>query len=537
MKVFHDPFAERYRSPSGAVKCGAVVSLAARCEGEGCVLAVRRDGEGEIFRIPASRSGELWRAELKTPDEPGLLWYRFECPGDTEGEFRQITVYKESGLPERYAGGIVYQIFPDRFFRGSDWKERRDAGAGKRTHTPRIFHESWDDRPFYRKNAEGEVTHWDFFGGTLRGIEEKLGYLESLGVTMIYLNPIFAASSNHRYDTADYMRVDPALGDEESFASLAARAEEKGIGIILDGVFSHTGADSVYFDKFGIYGGGACGGEDSEYYRWYDFRRFPGEYACWWGEKELPELNENEPGCREFLLGVVRKWLRAGARGWRLDVADELPDGFIEAVRKAAEETRPDALVLGEVWEDASNKISYGKRRKYILGNALHSVMNYPFRTAALDFVTGKSDARAFARSMMSLRENYPPGAFYGALNVIGSHDTARALTALGGDAEKLKMLSFLQFTAAGVPCIYYGDEAGMEGESDPDNRAPFPWGMENGEITEHYRSLARLRREYPQLRDGEFEAEADGEYRYCFRRGDLRFFADARSGEFGLDR
>ncbi|MBO4331481.1 MAG: glycoside hydrolase family 13 protein [Oscillospiraceae bacterium] len=535
MKVFHDPFLELHRSPFGAVSCGSTVSLGAVCGEDECFLLTGRDG-GETVRQPMRRREGLWRAELRVPDEPCLIWYRFECPGYTEREARQITVYRESSLPEWYAGGIVYQIFPDRFFRGSDWRERRSAGAEKKTHTPRIFHENWNDVPFYRKDADGRVTHWDFFGGTLLGIEEKLDYLKSLGVTAIYLNPIFSASSNHRYDTADYLHIDPALGDGESFASLASAAEKKGIRLILDGVFSHTGADSIYFDKFGIYGGGACSGEESKYYRWYDFRRFPGEYACWWGEEELPELNENEPGCREFLLGAVRKWLKAGASGWRLDVADELPDGFIEAVRRAAGETRGDALILGEVWEDASNKISYGERRRYLLGGALHAVMNYPFRSAALDFAVGKAGAGEFALKMMRLRQNYPPGAFYGALNVISTHDTERALTLLGGDVGKLKMLSFLQFTAAGVPCIYYGDEAGAEGGTDPENRAPFPWGRENGEITEHYRYLAGLREKYPQLRNGEFFAEADGEDIYRFRRGDLRFFADRKSGEFGLE-
>ncbi|MBQ6540647.1 MAG: glycoside hydrolase family 13 protein, partial [Oscillospiraceae bacterium] len=493
MSIHHNSHDLIYRSPFGAAEIGSEVSLFIEADGINKCDLLLWPGDGEMRRLAMTPCEGGFRLTLDMPAKPQLLWYCFALDeiyyGNTERGLGgagkvydhmppcyQITVYKPSATPEWYKNAVVYQIFPDRFNRGSDWLERQQDAVKARgkNSVKRMLHEEWDDTPFYPRDDSGNVTRWTFFGGTLEGIREKLDYLAELGVTAIYLNPIFKAASNHKYDTCDYMMIDEGFGDEESFRRLAKDAEAKGISLILDGVFSHTGADSVYFDKYHNYSGGACEGETSKYYSWYRFRSFPDDYECWWGVADLPNVEENDPSYREFICrgenSVIRKWLRLGARGWRLDVADELPDSFIKDIRLAMDVTKPDSVLLGEVWEDASNKISYGERREYLFGEELHSTMNYPFRAAAIEYILGSLSAEELGSIMMSLRENYPRENFYGALNLIGSHDRARTLTVLGnapGDlsnedkgrfrlsgemrslaVKRMKLLSLLQFTA-----------------------------------------------------------------------------------------
>ncbi len=372
----------------------------------------------------------------------------------------------------------------------------------------------------------------DYFCGDLRGIEQKLDYLKSLGVTCVYLNPIFEAQSNHRYDTADYEKIDPLLGTEKDFCSLCRSAEKLGIKIILDGVFSHTGDDSKYFNRYSRYDSlGAYQSKSSPYFRWYKFNEWPDDYESWWGIKILPEVIEENPDFIDYITGsdgIARKWLRLGAAGWRLDVADELPDEFLDSFRKAVKEEKNDALVLGEVWEDASNKSSYGKLRRYLLGDQLDSVMNYPFANAVIDFVR-EANAELFASRVMSIVENYPKEVLDVLMNHISTHDTMRAITALAGEScsfrdrkwqsthsldEKdyaygvrlLKAASAMQFALPGVPTVYYGDEAGMQGYKDPFNRRCYPWGKENPELIEWYKTLGKVRAENPVFKDGRFE-------------------------------
>ena len=309
---------------------------------------------------------------------------------------------------------------------------------------PRVLHENWSDIPEYRPNEQGEILNNDFFGGTLRGIASKLDYLESLHVRTIYLNPIFQAYSNHRYDTGDYKRIDPMLGTEEDFRALCAQAAARGMRVILDGVFNHTGYDSRYFNGSGRYNSlGAHQSKDSPYYGWFDFKRWPDEYGSWWGIYTLPQVNEMNEDYLRYIIededSVIRRWLRLGASGWRLDVADELPDAFIRHLTAAAKREKPDALVLGEVWEDASNKISYSERRAYFHGGELDSVMNYPLSDAILAFLGGGT-AEHFAETMECIRENYPHDVFYSLMNVVGTHDTARTLTLLGVADEEWRM-------------------------------------------------------------------------------------------------
>jgi glycosidase len=372
----------------------------------------------------------------------------------------------------------------------------------------------------------------DYFQGDLKGIEEKLDYLESLGVTAIYLNPIFEAHSNHRYNTADYNKIDPLLGTNEDFESLAAAAKRRGIAIILDGVFSHTGSDSVYFNKEKRYGdGGAYNDRNSPFSPWYRFHEFPHRYDAWWGFLTLPNVNETEPSYLDFICGergVLRQWLARGAAGFRLDVADELPDEVLDALHDSVKSYDPDAAIIGEVWEDASNKESYGVRRRYLLGKQLDSVMNYPFMNAVLDYIRHGSH-QAFYGTVMQVLENYPAPAIQALMNSLSTHDTARAITVLAGEelghhdrlwqeqhhylrpdqferGKRLFMLaSILQFGLPGIPCVYYGDEAGLAGYKDPFNRVCYPWGHENHDLIDFIRALGQIRKEHPIFADAAF--------------------------------
>jgi len=551
MHLYHDSRKARFRSPFGAAPTGAEITLSLEAElPHGTEVFVRLWQSRETLVPMTEAEPGLLRCRFSCPEEPGLLWYYFlirtpegilyygKTPESIGGagaltaslpDSWQITVYRPTPLPAWYGDAVAYQIFPERFHRGADWQRRQaDAAhpAGWKG-TRRMVMQDWNDTPFYSKAPDGRVVRWPFFGGTLEGIREKLPYLRSLGVGVLYLNPIFLASSNHKYDTADYLTIDPGFGDEESFTRLCREAEDAGIRILLDGVFSHTGDDSIYFNRYGNFPEpGAYAREGSPYDRWYRFGSMePCGYECWWGVDSLPNVEETDPDYQHFICGedgVIRKWLRLGASGWRLDVADELPDSFIQKIRQAEHAEKDDALLLGEVWEDASNKVSYNTLREYLLGSELDCTMHYPFRTAALEFLLGTRTAQAYAEAMETIRENYPPSAFYGALNLIGTHDTPRILTVLGeapqdlteGQREiyrmapeqrslakkRLHLLQTLQFTSPGVPCVYYGDEAGMEGYADPFNRGPFPWGAEDSEITYRVRQLSRLRREYPVL-------------------------------------
>ena len=436
----------------------------------------------------------------------------------------------------------MYQIFPDRFAASGAAKENIPAG--------RVLRGDWGAQPEWRPDQTGRVTNCDFFGGDLSGIESRLSYLQSLGVTCLYLNPIFESHSNHRYDTADYSRVDPLLGTTADFRSLCAAARKRGIRVILDGVFSHTGSDSVYFNQRGRYPGpGAFQSQSSPYYSWYHFMHWPDQYQSWWGFDTLPEVNETDFEFNRFIngqAGIVRRWLHRGASGWRLDVADELPDAFLENLRDAAKAEDPDALVLGEVWEDASTKESYGRRRRYLLGGQLDSVMNYPFRDAILSYVRD-GGADAAMEAILTILEHYPPQVVHLLMNHIGTHDTERAITILAGEPvqgrgrewqstsfltgeqralgiQRLKLASFLQYTLPGVPCVYYGDEAGLEGYRDPFNRGCFPWGSEDENLLAWYRRLGTVR--------GGCASFADGAMEPVLADGDLLSFMRRSAGE-----
>ena len=541
-----DPRCELCKTPFGAAVCGQEILFTCRpLASEGfthCALVLHREFAGQSQELELSPAGFLgdrvcFSTAFTAPEEPELIWYHFRfwrddgsgCDLDRTG-YRsdgqplswQLTVYRRSAVPDWYGEGMVYQIFPDRFRRLTVPDPRGLVGD-------RWVHQDWDEDPVWRPDPDGEVRNRDFFGGSLEGITSKLDELAELGVTALYLCPIFESASNHRYNTADYTKIDPLLGDEEDFKALCAQAKERGIRVILDGVFNHTGSQSIYFNADGFYPSlGAAQSQDSPYSDWFSFHPWPDDYDAWWGIRTLPAVREDAASYVDYIIdgenSIIRRWLRAGASGWRLDVADELPGWFIEKARKAVEETKSDGLLIGEVWEDASNKIAYSQRRKYLLGSELHGVMNYPFRTALLTYLKG-GDASGFRDAMETIRENYPQEAFYANMNFLGTHDTARILTVLGADeppASKegrasfrlspaqrergvalLRLAALALFSFPGVPTVFYGDEAGMEGWEDPFNRGTYPWGREDTAIRDYFARLSGLRKQRSSLRRG----------------------------------
>lgn len=549
-----------YRSPFGAVSCGQEISLALSVDSSRPALTVElrtwRDGRGEQ-RLPMkpaemSGGGRVYRATLTVPAEPCLIWYYFIIDSggttfyygnnsrqtggigaiyDTPPPSFQITVHRPRVVtPAWFKDAVVYQIFVDRFYNGNPEGKVLNAKPGS------LIHAYWQDDPVYvRERETGRILAYDFFGGNLAGVIAKLPYLKELGISALYLNPVFEAPSNHKYDTADYKNIDNMFGDNELFRQLCAKAGELGISVILDGVFSHTGSDSIYFNKEGRYPGvGAYQSTASPYYSWYRFRDHPDDYESWWGVDALPNVDELNPSYLDFIVGgqdsVVKQWLRLGAKGWRLDVADELPDKFIRLLRQAVKATDPEAVIIGEVWEDASHKVSYSQLRSYFSGDELDAVTNYPFRQAALDFLLGRRPAEDVGETLYSLYENYPRENFHAAFNLVGSHDVPRALTLLGGyegpadlpysqqlsqrlgaderrlAISRLKLLVLWQMTFPGVPCVYYGDEAGLEGYREPLNRRTFPWGREEVALQDWYKKVIGLRNAYPVLRSGAWQ-------------------------------
>lgn len=552
--IIHDPAREIFRSPLGAVPTLSPVRLAfsdGRAAVQSAELVVFGD-EGYEERLDMAPEGGGWAVTYTAPAEARALWYAFRltlaggelwlCAGyagrfgqlmSTRGEGFRLTVYERGfTTPEWFRRSVMYQIFPDRFARDESDTAKRGIEQHIAMGRQVKFHEGWDEPVDWQPNSsEGFYFPLDFFGGTFRGIEERLDYIKSLGVGVIYLNPIVEARSNHRYDAADYMQPDPILGSLEDFERLCESAKAKGIHIMLDGVFSHTGADSIYFNRDNHYrsDGAYNAGEKSPYYSWYDFRKWPTDYRCWWNFPDLPEVNEHDPGWEEMIItggdSVVKTWLRRGADGWRLDVADELPDDTLAKIRAAVKAEKPDAVVLGEVWEDAVTKYSYGSRRKYALGGALDTVMNYPFRSCALDFLCFRCDARDAAAFLLGQRLNYPAPMYYALMNLLSSHDVDRARTALATrlDARSMsreqqarfivsdsqdargaamqKLAALIQFAVPGVPSVYYGDETGMNGMLDPFNRAPFTEGSRP--LTDWYRALGEARNGIDALKAG----------------------------------
>ena len=510
-------------------------------------LMVRNDQTGNLDKIPMKRAdqkGDCFYWECSISLNEGIYWYAFKFNSvETEywvtkfdhslgeisnnGAWWQLTVYNKSySTPSWLDGGIIYQIFPDRFY--------NSGKAKKNVPNDRYIVKDWEQTPDFTPQKESDGVKFlgnDYYGGDLAGIQKKLPYLKKLGVNCIYLNPIFEAHSNHRYNTANYMKIDPLLGTDKDLKNLVEAAKKLDIHIILDGVFSHTGDDSIYFNKYNRYDDlGAYQSDESPYRSWYDFGETKDDYESWWGISTLPETQENDPHFTEYITGekgVIRHWLGLGVKGFRLDVADELPDQFLDRIRVAVKADSSENFLLGEVWEDATNKISYNARRRFLRGKQLDSVMNYPFADAIISYLKG-GNSRDLIDAVLEILENYPPQAVKLLMNHIGTHDTQRILTVLGSNGEfvndrkwqseqhltpeqyekgikLLKVAAVLQYTLPGVPSLYYGDEAGMEGYGDPFCRAAYPWGNENKDLLAFYQKLGQFRRSYNAFKSCEF--------------------------------
>ncbi|MDR3217335.1 MAG: glycoside hydrolase family 13 protein [Clostridiaceae bacterium] len=552
-----------HKNPVGAVASGEVFEIVfpvpSGWGAYGAAFIVLYPGGGESkfpLTLLKEADGEKFFGGSAVVNGEGIYQYRFEAYADygvlffgrgvdgtaVKGNFLpmwQLTVTKRGfKTPDFAKGGVIYHIFADRFNRGDkadckdgkpdcndDRADCKDGNAkfngGNKADFKKegVFHKDWKESPVVAEPDEVYLAN-DFFGGNFAGIIEKLDYLRSLSTDVIYLSPIFESFSNHRYDTGDYLKIDALLGDEADFALLIDEAKKRGMEIMLDGVFNHTGSDSLYFNKRGTYPSlGAYQSPESPYADWYYFEKFPDDYKCWWGITVVPTVNKDAPGYRELIFGtggVIDKWMRAGVKGWRLDVADELPEDFVFELRREIKKRDRDCLIIGEVWEDASVKISYGTMRPYLLGAQLDGVMNYPFREAVLRYAAGGA-AYDFVCAVTPVAEHYPKHCLDASMTLIGTHDTVRALTALAGVSgenmskrqksrfklsesryklgiKRLKLATVLQYTLPGIPSIYYGDEAGVQGFEDPMNRVPYPWGGEDAELIDFYRALGKLR-------------------------------------------
>ncbi len=549
--IIFDSRKTEYKKPFGAIRAGEPLFFKVILKEEPVCVKIRvvfrwESGESQMGELLPQGDGVY--AGTISLQTVGLCFYRFEAEkedgslffiGTTDGvhatagdwlpEWRQTVYHPDFETPKALAGGIWYQIFPDRFAKGDFYQKRPEKGA-------RIYHDVWNERPLFTQDRL-DFKGNDFFGGNLAGICEKLPYLKELGVDLVYLNPIFESGENHRYSTADYESIDPLLGETEDFEWLCREAEKMGVRIVLDGVFSHTGANSRYFNKEGLYEElGAYQSPDSPFYHWYHFEDYPDRYDCWWGFGALPCVNELAPDFMNYITGeqgIARLWMERGAFGWRLDVADELPDGFLEAFRRRVKETKQDSLIIGEVWENAVEKVSYGARRKFLLGHQCDTVMNYPWLEAVIQLVKGGSVAD-FQAAVMDIAESYPEPALRCLMNILSTHDTPRILNRLGAETipprafqadnylsaeqrrkgeELLKKAAFLQFSLPGIPCIFYGDEIAMEGYGDPYCRGTFPWGNEQGRMLEFYRRLGKVRQENrPAFTGGVRFEEAEGQ-------------------------
>ena len=555
MRILFDSKLSQFKTPFGTLKpgetCRLRLDIPVSCRTvQAEAVFLLDDEKTEHFRAPLQKAEEnelyeAWSGEFSL--QPGLYFYYFQITTQNESFrlFRQgssDTNMEEGGLwqvscvedkypvPEYARGAVMYQIFPDRFYQSGTC----DC-TGKLQ--PYWVHEDKSDTPVFRPDANGKVWNNDFYGGNLNGIREKLPYLQDLGVEILYLNPIFFAFSTHRYDTCDYGRIDPMLGTEEDFKALCRDAHERGMKVILDGVFSHVGSRSRYFQD-------AVSNPDSPYRSWFDFKHYPDVYTSWWGITDLPCVNKDNEDFLRYIIdaedSIAVHWLRAGADGWRLDVVDELPDSFVLRLRDRIRKEKPNALLIGEVWEDASNKVAYGVRRKYFTNRELDSVMNYPWQKEILRYVRGDADGAALGERIMALAENYPADVLSCVMNILSTHDTPRAINALldprDGEREELakrhfsqedlargkallRMAAFLQFTLPGMPCIYYGDEAGLTGYRDPFNRRYFPWGSEDESLQAFYRALSTLKKTLPALRRGDVTVVEAGGGRLLFLR------------------
>ena len=566
MNLYYNPLDKNCKLPLGAIMEGENSHITITASASDIKLFIRNDKTGDLLILEGEKFNDKFKFQLNNL-KVGLYWYVFEIDGYVYGrdddlnlilednfKWYQLIVYDKSyKVPNWFKGGIIYQIFPDRFCKD---------GKTPKLEKGKVLR-NWGEQPYYKPNKEGKMLNNDFFGGNFKGIESKLSYLKDLGVTAIYLNPITASYSNHRYDTSDYLKIDSLLGDDSDFKRLTDNAKSLDITIILDGVYNHTGDDSVYFNKYGNYDTiGAYQSKNSPYYDWYIFEKFPNKYKCWWDILILPTINKNSAQFEDFITGdggVLEKYLNLGAGGFRLDVVDELPSRFVKKIRNKIKSQNENSILIGEVWEDATNKIAYDTRKEYFLGLELDSVMNYPLKNAIIDYVLNKNSL-GLKRTVIEQINNYPKQALDSLMNILDTHDTARILTVLGRDKipknrnemalstlserqleiakKRLFISAILQFTLYGVPSIYYGDEVGLQGESDPFNRACYPWGNEDKEIYSFYKKITQIRRDNNIFIDGDVEIITADNGLFSFKRvkGNEELYVAVNVSEYKYD-
>jgi glycosidase len=535
---------------------------------------------------------DVWKTSLTAPSAPTVYYYKFKINRDTtdgwysddylddndnvhkdgtgastDGEpfpSFQITVYNPAfATPAWLHGANVYHIMPDRFRNGDQSNDY--CRAGSTTGCPTYYgsqqaftYGQWNtqicDPRSSTSGCLGEYSN-QFYGGDLLGIQNELDYIQSLGMDTIYMNPIFSARSYHRYDTDNYLHIDPALGGDSAFASLATETNRRGMQLILDGVFNHASSDGMYFDRYDRNGGtapniGACLSLGSQWRTWFNFtdNNVPcqsADYIGWFGLDSLPTLNHTIDGVKDFFYrapgNVTQHWYNQGASGWRFDVADDgnFPHAWWVDYRTYAKSYNSTGPLIGEIWPNAS---------QWLAGDQMDAVMNYRFRKNITGFVrnaewhddnnNGTNDIPGlipsqFDNAIRAVRDDYPPQATAAMLNLLDSHDVNRALyvmtetgdTGLVQATQRLELAALFQFTYIGAPMVYYGDEVAVNSPSlanssngpigDPYTRPPYPWtdqpgdptiyGPPNATVHSYYTTLAHLRKQYPALRDGSF--------------------------------
>jgi cyclomaltodextrinase len=576
LSLHYDSRDSAHKRPFGAIVAGEEIEVALsaksgiaratlvietrRLEGWQEVLEYR-----ELARVPLTRvangADERWEGKYKF-DRIGVYGYYFEiesggrrylytnnadpvpftrevgsngrgavihAPTDAARirRYRQTVYRADYRVPDWARDAVYYYIFPDRFRNGDRGNDPK-PGVDKFHAGTVEFHKNWLDKPWLPRSGDGSDGEYsnDFFGGDLAGIIEKLDYIRALGANALYINPIFTASSNHKYDTADYHEIDPHFGKTAEFEKLNREAARRGMRVILDTSLNHTGRDSLYFNRYGNFpdGGAFDHGRinpGSKYAKWYMFHADETDpdrqYQGWAGVADLPELDKSQRSLREFFYGkdgVMQLWLGHGLSGWRMDVTPWIPDDFWREWRTAVKQAKPDAVAVAETFFDAS---------KYFLGDEFDSTMNYIFRSSVVAYANG-AKAGDIYRNIELMRENYPPQAFYALMNLIDSHDSARALHDFGWRDEakdsaetvalakrRLRLAAFFQMTSPGAPAIYYGDEVGVTGGDDPFDRGTYPWpdlgGKPDEALLAEYKKLTRLRHAEPVLRRGSLDA------------------------------
>jgi glycosidase len=531
--LLHDPRLPTYRSPFGAVPAGTTVTLrlrtahggasfvilyyeqtASHARGHQAMAIATRGSKYDVWRITftlkdvavysydflvTKGNNKRWYADTATAENTAGTVYK----GMPDQRFHLTSYDPTFKTPSWAPDAVYYQIFPDSFYNGDPSNDRTVMSAVDGGTQP----------TFYTSESNPPQGQYGFYGGDLQGIDDKLGYLKDLGVNTLYLNPIFLARTNHKYDTSDYYSIDPHFGTMETLQKLLSDAHAAGMRVILDGVFNHTGNDSVYFNQYNRFPDvGAYQSQSSPYYPWYTFSSWPSDPATFPNASNLPQLNES-PAVKDFIFqkpdSVAQHWLNVGTDGWRLDAATFKSHAWWQSFRAAVKARFPEDVLVCEC------DLSPIDATSYLMGNEFDGVMNYRFREVMLEFFARGADiqggfaasATSFFNQLLAIVQEYPLPALYASMNLVDSHDTGRVLSSLRGSKAELQQVITFQATWLGAPAIYYGDEAGMTNAVSPDSsyisRQFFDWQHPDTDLQAYYRSVLHIRQVNPALRDG----------------------------------